>query len=85
MAAETVTFDAGDTSVTVTYTISKDTAMEGYETFTLDLALTGTTNTNMFATLMSPSSATVYITDCTGVFPIYKQNKMFKKLLERHS
>ena len=63
----TITFAPGDTSQTVTYGISPDTLTEDTETFSLTLALSGATATDMFATVISPSSATVYIYDCTGM------------------
>ena len=65
--AEPVNFVAGDNAVTVTYSISKDTLIEDTETFTLTLALTGTTQTDMFAAIISPTVSTVYINDCTGI------------------
>ena len=66
MEAETVTFNPGDTSATVTYTISTDTIIEATETFTLTLTLSGMTDTDMFAATTEPDNAIVSITDCTG-------------------
>ena len=66
-AVEPVTFAIGETSATVTYTIIADTDIEDMETFTLNLALSGTTDTDMFATIISPVSTTVCIMDCTGM------------------
>ncbi len=63
---ETATFNSGDVTTTVTYMISKDTTIEDLETFTLTLALSGATDTAMFATVISPTATTVYILDCTG-------------------
>ncbi|XP_072017220.1 uncharacterized protein [Amphiura filiformis] len=65
---EPVEFDPGETTTTVTYTINKDVFAEGIETFTLDLTLTGATLSDMSATVISPSSSTVYIEDCTAIF-----------------
>ena len=63
-----VTFGPGVTTVSVTYRVLLDSVPEDMESFTLALALTGTTDTDMFATITEPSSSTVYLTDCTGRF-----------------
>ena len=63
---ETVTFNPYETSATVTYTLLTDTEVEAQETFDLTLALSGATAANNFATVISPSTTTVKINDCTG-------------------
>ncbi len=63
-ATETVNFAAGETTSTVSYTINSDPTIEGVETFTLALTLSGATGP--FASLGSPTSSTVFIIDCTG-------------------
>lgn len=63
---EEVNFAKDDTTVTIRYTITKDTDIEDIETFTLTLSLTGATDTGGCAKIEPPGPSTVYILDRTG-------------------
>ena len=64
-----VNFNEGDLAVTITYTITADALLEDIESFTLTLSLRGATATGstagVYAGISLPSTATVFIIDCS--------------------
>ncbi|XP_072051647.1 uncharacterized protein [Amphiura filiformis] len=77
-ATETLTFNPGDETVTVDYTLTADDDLDDLMFFTLTLALSGATMTGstagVYASLGSPSVTQVFIHDCSFMFwidPVY--------------